>query len=85
MQMTPEQMEEKKKMVLSMCTCRGCPSYVDCQEDIGYCFPGIGKSKCIKDEKGCICADCPVTTKMGLKHGYYCTRGSEMEQKGGGM
>lgn len=74
------EMEEKKKMVLDMCTCRGCPSFQDCGEEIGYCFPTIGKSKCISDEKGCICGQCPVTEKMKLKHGYYCTRGSEMEQ-----
>lgn len=83
MQMGPEEMAQKRKMVMDMCICRDCPSYVDCQEEIGYCFHG--KSGCIEEEKGCICLDCPVTAKMGLRHGYYCTRGSEMEQKGGGM
>jgi len=42
----------------------------------------FGKSKCIKEEKGCVCGGCPVTMKMGLKHGYYCTKGSEKEQLG---
>ncbi len=81
-EMTPEQMEEKKKMALEICTCKGCPSYVECGEQRGFCFPGIGKSSCIKEEKGCICGSCPVTEKMELKHGYYCTRGSEKEQSG---
>ena len=51
----------------------------------GFCL--VGKSACIKEKKGCICADCPVTAKMGLKWGYYCTDGSaksmmEAEMKG---
>jgi len=73
-------MEEKKKMVLKLCVCSKCPSWVECGEKGGFCF--VGKSKCIKEEKGCICGSCPVTAKMGLKHGYYCTRGSEKEQSG---
>jgi len=84
MQMSSEDMAEKKKMVRDMCVCAGCPSYKDCsaeggEKELGFCFPSIGKSFCIKEEKGCICPGCPVTEKMGLKHGYYCTRGSEME------
>jgi hypothetical protein len=42
----------------------------------------IGKSGCITEEKGCICGGCPVTNKLGLKHAYYCTKGSEREQSG---
>jgi hypothetical protein len=80
--MTPEEMEEKKKMVLSMCVCGGCPSWVACDEQGGFCFPTIGKSACIKEEKGCICGKCPVTEKLGLKHIYFCTKGSEKEQSG---
>ena len=80
--MTPEEMEEKKKMVLSMCTCSSCPSWVACDEKGGFCFPTIGKSKCITEEKGCICTNCPVYAKMDLKHGYFCTKGSEKEQAG---
>ncbi len=75
-----DEMEEKKKMAVSMCICKQCPSFMECGESIGYCFPTIGKSNCIKDEKGCICGSCPVTTQLGLKHDYYCTRGSEKEQ-----
>ncbi len=82
MEMTSEEMKEKKKMAIEMCVCRNCPSFVDCKEEIAYCFPTIGKSKCIKEEKGCICGGCPVTANLGLKHGYYCTRGSDEEQSG---
>lgn len=75
-----EEMEEKKKMVLEMCICKTCPSFVECGEQGGFCFPTIGKSDCIKEEKGCICGTCPVYSKMELKNMYYCTRGSEKEQ-----
>ena len=77
-----QDMEEKIQMVFDMCICRSCPSWVDCEESVGYCSPGIGKSKCIIDEKGCICSGCPITGKMGLKHIYFCTKGSEKEQSG---
>ncbi len=80
--MTPEEMGEKKKMVLSMCICNSCPSWIECDEKGGYCFPTIGKSKCITEEKGCVCKNCPVYSKMELKHLYYCTKGSEKEQSG---
>ncbi len=81
-EMTPEEMEKKKQMVLSMCTCKSCPSWVECDEAGGYCFAPIGKSACITEEKGCICGGCPVYAQMDLKHGYYCTKGSEKEQAG---
>jgi len=75
-------MEEKRRMVLDLCVCRGCPSWVECGEEGGFCFPTIGRSSCIDKESGCICPSCPVTEKMNLNHDYYCTRGSEEEQSG---
>lgn len=86
MKMSPEEMEKRKQMAISMCVCGNCPSYNDCARDkkeLAFCFPTIGKSKCITEEKGCICAGCPVTKKMGLKNVYFCTKGSEMEQNKG--
>ncbi len=80
MEMSPEELEATKKMILEMCLCKNCPTYVDCGEPGGYCFVTIGKSGCISEEKGCLCPSCPVTAKMGLKHMYYCIRGSEKEQ-----
>ncbi len=82
MEMDEQEMAEKKQMGLGMCVCSKCPSWVDCGEKGGFCFPAIGKSGCITEEKGCICGGCPVTEKMGLKHAYYCTKGSEAEQSG---
>lgn len=80
MEMDKAEMEKKKQMVLSMCICKTCPSWVECDEAGGFCFMSIGKSKCISEEKGCICGGCPVYEKMGLKNLYYCLKGSEKEQ-----
>ncbi|WP_245312567.1 DUF2769 domain-containing protein [Methanohalophilus levihalophilus] len=80
--MSPEEMEQKEEMVLSMCICSSCPSWVECDEKGGYCLPAIGKSNCITDESGCICGGCPVTEELRLKNVYFCTRGSEKEQLG---
>jgi hypothetical protein len=91
-QMGQDDMAEKKGMVVGMCICKNCPSWADCSAEQesdedkrtkgGFCFPTLGKSGCIADEKGCICGTCPVTPKMGLTHSYYCTKGSDKEQLG---
>jgi len=80
MEMSPEEMQQKKQMVLSMCICDKCPSWVECGEPGGFCFQAIGQSTCITEEKGCACGGCPVTERMGLMYTYYCTRGSAKEQ-----
>lgn len=80
--MNPEEMEQKKQKVLEMCICSRCPSWTECGEKGGFCFPTIGKSSCITDEKGCICPACPVADEMSLKNDYYCTKGSEKDQSG---
>jgi len=78
-------MASKKEMdlqndVWKMCLCPGCPTWVECGEKGGFCLATIGKSKCIKVDKGCICGSCPVTQKLGLTHWKYCIMGSEKEQ-----
>ncbi|MGC9514911.1 DUF2769 domain-containing protein [Methanocrinis sp.] len=80
MEMDRAEMEKRKQMVLDMCTCKSCPSFVECGEEGGFCFVTIGKSGCISEEKGCICGGCPVYEKMELSKMYYCLRGSEKEQ-----
>ena len=79
--------EERMKMIESkkkLCTCGGCPTYNDCareNKELLYC--ALGKSPtCITEENGCICPGCPLTEQMGLKHEFFCTRGSEREQRG---
>lgn len=58
----------------SMCLCPGCPSFVECGKK-SFCVSG--KSKCIIKKRGCLCPGCPVENRMGFKHSYYCTDGSE--------
>jgi len=74
-------MEEKLPMVESMCICKTCPTFVKEETHGGFCHALIGKSSVITEEKGCNCTQCPVYKKMGLKNGYYCTRGCEMAQE----
>jgi hypothetical protein len=73
--------EAKLPMVREMCICKGCPSYVAEESEVGFCHPLIGKSAKIVKEKGCVCGTCPVYAQMGMKNGYYCTRMSELEQE----
>lgn len=73
--------EKKLAAVQKMCICKNCPTYVKKEEALAFCHPLVGKSKIIEKEKGCICGSCPAYKKMNLTKGYYCTRGSEMEQK----
>lgn len=65
----------------SLCICKDCPTYFDCDEPLAFCFYDKGVSSCITVEHGCICPGCPVSRKAGLKFDFYCTRGSEKAQK----
>jgi hypothetical protein len=67
---------EETKAAIDKCICKECPSWAECGEKGAFCQASIGRSKCIKAERGCICGACPVTRMMGLKHVYYCTRGT---------
>ncbi len=78
---------ESEKWALAKCICPGCPTYRDCRKDglnaeYAFCIDSVGKSKCIKIEKGCICMACPVHRKLAYKHMYFCTKGSETQQLG---
>ena len=65
------------------CICPTCPTYNDCangRNELLYCV--LGKSpECISEEVDCVCPGCPVTDEMGLEHTFFCTRGSEKEQR----
>jgi hypothetical protein len=84
MKMTPEQMKKRLKEFESMCICGNCPTYLGLGEEddhIVYCFPTRGKSKKIKDEVSCICKSCPVYEEMNFATDFFCTRGTEEQQK----
>jgi len=83
MPMSPEEMRAMEPRIMAECTCRGCPTWFDCGESVGYCAHTVGKSSCIEDELACICKACPIYPAMELTEWYFCTRGSEREQLGG--
>ena len=79
--------EEKTKTInknKSLCICKKCPTYNKCAKEKGellYCSFGASPT-CITEEIACICSGCPLTINMGLINEYFCTRGSEKEQRG---
>jgi hypothetical protein len=74
-----EDLKKKLPMVKEKCICKTCPSYVEGEKEIGFCHPLVGKSEKITKRKGCDCPTCPVYKMLGLKRGYYCIQGSELE------
>lgn len=67
----------------SMCICPDCPTYTDCAKKADerlFCWFG-GSKNCITKEVDCLCPSCPVASEMGLKHDFFCTRGSEKSQR----
>ena len=81
--MPPAEMMKAIEMKKEMCTCSKCPTYTNCAKNAKeLLFCNAGKSfMCIPDEKGCICPTCPVAMDMGLKHSFFCTKGSEKAQR----
>lgn len=77
---TVEELEQRKQRANERCICPECPTFVEGDEDIAFCFPTIGESGVIETEKSCICGDCPVYDEYDLTKGFFCTRGSEAEQ-----
>ena len=86
-QMSQMNEQDRKKVIeekKNLCICGSCPTYNDCAKnnnELLYC--SLNKSPtCITKELGCICPSCPITEQMGLVKEFFCTRGSEIEQRG---
>lgn len=66
------------------CVCPICPTYEDCGsgENV-FCL--TEKSTCADMELGCLCPTCPLAQKykIGVMYNFYCTRGTEKEQREG--
>lgn len=77
-----DEVGERTERANERCICPECPTYVEGDEDIAFCFPNVGESDVIETEKSCICGDCPVHDEYDMTKGFYCTRGSEAEQTG---
>lgn len=78
--MSKDEHEKRQEYVVKNCKCPGCPSYVEGDSPVGYCFPLIGTSNKIKSEKDCICTTCPIYKEFELNHTFYCTRCSQVCQ-----
>lgn len=80
-EMSEEEMQKQIEEVKKVCKdyCGKCPTYFGTGET-NYGFCATGKSDIITEEKECLCPDCPITKKMGLRWNFYCTRGSGQEQ-----
>jgi hypothetical protein len=76
-----EEQVRHSRRLMGMCICRDCPSYKGTGET-QVLFCEVGKSSAITEERGCTCGMCPVTPQMGLTKLYYCTKGSEAQQRG---
>ena len=74
-----KEFQEMLPMVKDKCICATCPSYVEGETELGFCHPLVGKSAKVTERKGCDCPACPVYKEKGMKHGYYCIQGSELE------
>lgn len=83
MKAKPKGKNPDEKKAKSLCFCPRCPTYVKCGAgELAFCLGSVSKSRCIKQEKSCLCPICPVTPLLKLRHSYYCTRGSEKTQLG---
>ena len=78
--MSDEEHRQKQDYVIKNCKCQGCPTYVEGDNPIGYCFPLVGTSRKIQWEKECICSTCPIYKEYELGHTHYCTRCSQVCQ-----
>lgn len=82
-QLAEEEQIKKIKGSESLCICQSCPTYNKCAQEEGelvYCLIGASPS-CITEEVGCICPACPLWEKMDFKNEYYCTKGTEIDQR----
>lgn len=81
--MTEKQRRKTIKENEALCICPVCPTYNECaqkESESLYCISG-GSSTCVTKESGCICPACPITEKIHLTNQYFCTRGTEEEQR----
>ncbi len=83
LEMTEEEQKKITKANKALCDCPNCPTYNECAQEKGevlYCILGASPT-CITEELGCVCPACPVWEKMDLSHEYFCTKGTEKEQR----
>ena len=81
--MPEDELKETVTSLMARCICGNCPTYGECMKGRRETlFCALGKTACPAARKACLCPACSVTPAMGLKHGFYCLRGSEKEIRG---
>jgi hypothetical protein len=83
MKMPPQEGMKTLQAVMDKCMCGGCPTYTNAARASGESFfCGTGKSfRHITTKVNCLCAGCPVKSDLGLKHDFFCLKGSEKTQR----
>lgn len=82
MTLPKEQAKEKIGELMKMCNCPNCPTYTECAKNAKEgLFCAMGQSFCNTENKGCICATCPVHKQLELKYQAFCLMGSEKDQR----
>ncbi|WP_157860291.1 DUF2769 domain-containing protein [Methanosarcina acetivorans] len=79
-EMSHEEIEGTRIQIQELCICKSCLTWDPCAEKIGFCFPAVGKNRCIKKDKGCICGQCQAAAKFRLNQDYYCIIGPQKEK-----
>jgi len=77
--MPPQEGVKMLQEEMAKCKCGQCSTYTSTARAMGESFfCGTGKSfRHITTEVNCLCGGCPVKADLGLKYGFFCTRGSE--------
>ena len=84
-QMSEENKTSSLNQMKTDCICPICPTYSECakkSDELLFCVTGKSES-CITKERGCMCPTCPFAQEygIGIKYNFYCTRGTELEQR----
>jgi hypothetical protein len=77
--MSSQEGRKALEAIKGKCICGQCPTYTGAAGASGEgFFCGTGKSfGHITTEVNCLCGGCPNKADLGLKYGFFCTRGSE--------
>ena len=81
--MSPQEGMKMLQAVKGKCICGQCPSCTAAARTSGESFfCGTGKSfRHITTEVNCLCGGCPAKSDLGLRHGFFCMKGSEKTQR----
>jgi len=77
---TEAQFVEREEWAKENCICGTCPTYVNEEQQCAFCWPTVGRSDIIGEERNCYCGQCPVFNMSDWRFAYYCTRDSEISQ-----